>query len=32
MTGVTIDLAVIGGGSILPADLTVVPKAGDFVV
>ena len=30
--GVTIDLAVIDGGTVLLADLTTLPDAGDFVV
>ena len=30
--GITIDLSDIGGGTILPADLTAVPAAGDFLV
>lgn len=30
--GVTLDLSDLGGGSILLADLTAVPDAGDFLV
>ena len=32
MTGVTLDLAGIDGGTVLLAGLTVLPDAGDFLV